>query len=76
FYKAYDACSSGSNDGANCHLLSAAWGTQAFEHAGNFYTTAVPSCQEGSYDGANCYIMRAPAGTSAFISGGAFYYAD
>ncbi|WPB74113.1 M57 family metalloprotease [Archangium violaceum] len=76
FYKAYDACSSGSNDGANCHLLSAAWGTRAFENAGNFYTTAVPSCQEGSYDGANCYIMRAPAGTSAFISGGAFYYAD
>jgi hypothetical protein len=74
FYINHDACSTGTNDGTNCHLGSAPWGTKAFEYQGNFYITPNMSCASGSYDGAHCDIGTPPVGATAFAQGGSWHW--
>jgi hypothetical protein len=73
-YLNFDTCSTGTNDGANCLLAAAPWGTTAFEYQGGFYVTSTKTCSIGSFDGANCYIGSAPSGTTAYKQGNDWYW--
>jgi hypothetical protein len=73
-YVNYDSCSTGTNDGANCLLASAPWGTITFEYQGGFYVTPTKTCSIGSFDGANCHIGSPPSGTTAYKQGSNWYW--
>jgi hypothetical protein len=74
FYINYNTCGTGTNDGANCLLASAPWGTTAFEYQGRFYTTTTMSCASGTYDGAHCFIGKPPVPAIAIAQGNHWYW--